>query len=77
MTKYRALTRLSLRKRPDPKCEDWLVWQEGEVFEPPPHMNIEMALAKGKIELAKLPRSGPTTADEMALEDVGSRVRER
>ena len=47
--KYRALTDLSLRKRPDPTCEEWHEWKAGEVFTPPPHMDVKKALARGII----------------------------
>lgn len=35
--------------RSDPKYEEWFVWQAGEVFTPPAHMNVEKALARGVI----------------------------
>ena len=62
---YRALTDLSLRKRPDPKCEDWHEWVKGEVFEPPPHMNIERCLERGIIEPVK---GGRATAPAPVVE---------
>ena len=49
---YRALTDLSLRKRPDQRCQDWHEWAEGDVFTPPAHMNIERCLERGIIEPA-------------------------
>ena len=48
--KYRALTDLSLRAKPDVKCEDWLLWKAGEVFTPPAHMKIAKCLERGIIE---------------------------
>ena len=53
--KYRALVDMSLRKSPDPKApeyEDWFDWPAGTVFEPPEHMNVERALARGICEKA-------------------------
>ena len=55
MAEYRALTRLSLWKtagqRPDPFDDpaQWLVWEEGEVFTPPAHFEVETAFARGII----------------------------
>ena len=49
----RALTKLSLWKNPKraPKGpEDWHVWQKGDVFEPPPHMMVELTLKRGIAE---------------------------
>jgi len=51
--KYRALTALSLRARPDVTCEDWLEWKQGEVFTPPAHFRIDKALERGIIEEVK------------------------
>lgn len=48
--RYRALTDLSLRARPDRRCTDWLEWSEGDVFTPPSHMNVERCLERGIIE---------------------------
>ena len=48
--RYRALTRLSLRKRPDRTCNDWHVWPAGTVFTPPPYMNVARGLERGIIE---------------------------
>jgi len=48
--RYRALTRMSLRKRPDPTCENWHEWEVGEVFVPPKHMQVDLALARGIVE---------------------------
>jgi len=50
VVRYRALTDLSLRRRPDRTCNDWHEWPEGAVFTPPPHMNVERALERGIIE---------------------------
>lgn len=47
---YRALTDLALRARPDETCEEWLEWKAGEVFTPPPHMKIDLALKRGIVE---------------------------
>ena len=64
---YRALTDLSLRKRPDPKCEDWHEWPAGTVFEPPKHMDIPRCLERGIIE----PVDGvPPTATAVEPEEV-------
>ena len=48
--RYRALVDMSLRRRPDPKCEDWHDWEAGEVFVPPEHMRVDLALARGIME---------------------------
>ena len=47
---------LSLRQSPDrssPLFEEWFVWQDREVFTPPPHMKVELALQRGIIELVE------------------------
>lgn len=56
-TKYRALTDLALRARPDPTCEEWLHWRTGEVFEPPPHMDMVRCLERGIVEEIAPPRT--------------------
>ena len=51
--KYRALTNLALRKsanKSSPLYEQWFDWPEGAVFEAPPHLNVKLAVEKGKIE---------------------------
>mgnify|MGYP001582528768 CR=1 FL=1 len=54
--RYRALTNLSLWKvpdvRPDPFDDpaQWLDWKAGDVFTPPPHMNIARCLERGVVE---------------------------
>ncbi len=51
--KLRALTKLSLRKSPKQGTklyEEWHVWEKGTVFEPPPHMMVELALKRGIAE---------------------------
>lgn len=63
MAKFRALKDLSLRAKPDPLCDEWLHWKEGDVFEPPAHMNVKRALASGKIEELTTP---PTMAEKQA-----------
>lgn len=55
--KYRALTDLSLRARPSPDCGEWLEWKAGEVFEPPPHMNVARCLERGIVEEVTAPRT--------------------
>lgn len=53
--KYRAMLNLSLRKSADPDSPLWYEWYEwptGTVFEAPPNLNIAVALASGKIEVA-------------------------
>lgn len=43
---------LGLRKSPDktsPLYEEWFDWPDGQVFTPPPHMNVERALERGII----------------------------
>lgn len=49
----RALSDMSLRKRPDRRCNDWHNWKKGTVFTPPPHMDVERAIARGIAEPAK------------------------
>lgn len=52
----RALTDLSLRKSADPKSplyEQWHEWKAGEVFTPPAHMRVDLALARGIAEEVK------------------------
>ena len=52
-TQYRALFDLALRKSPDPESplyQEFFTWKQGEVFTPPAHMKVEVALASGKIE---------------------------
>lgn len=47
---------LGLRQSPDPASplyEEWFSWADGEVFTPPPHMNIEKALKRGIVEEVK------------------------
>jgi len=49
----RALAKLSLRQSPDPKSplfDEWHVWQEGEVFTPPAHMKVDLAIERGIAE---------------------------
>ena len=44
---------LGLRKSPDrasPLFEEFFEWQDGEVFEPPAHMKVDLALQRGIIE---------------------------
>ena len=51
--KLRALTRLSLRKSPKQGSkgwDEWHVWEKGIVFEPPPHMKVDLALRRGIVE---------------------------
>ena len=51
--KLRALTRLSLRKSSKQGTrlyEEWYVWERGTVFEPPPHMMVELAIKRGIAE---------------------------
>lgn len=41
---------ISLRSSPDPKSplyEVWLEWADGQVFTPPEHMKIDLALKRG------------------------------
>lgn len=50
---YRALRDLALRRSPDavsPHFQEFYEWPAGTVFDPPPHLNIAVALASGKIE---------------------------
>ena len=50
--KLRALTDLSLRQSANPReaaYQEWYEWKAGEEFEPPPHLDIERALARGII----------------------------
>lgn len=45
----RAKVDLSLRKSPDPNSplyEEWFNWKAGEVFTPPAHMKVDMALQR-------------------------------
>lgn len=44
---------ISLRQSPDPKSplyEMWFNWRDGEVFTPPPHMNVALAVQRGIIQ---------------------------
>ncbi len=59
--KLRALTRLSLwknPKRPSKGPDDWHVWEAGVVFEPPPHMKVDLAIARGIAEPVRGAASG-------------------
>lgn len=49
-TKLRALVDMSLRKRPDPKCNEWFTWPAGAVFEPPAHLDVRRAVERGIAE---------------------------
>lgn len=49
-TNLRALTDLALRAKPDRECDDWLHWKAGEVFTPPKHFRVDLALARGIVE---------------------------
>jgi hypothetical protein len=40
--KLRAIGTVSLRAG-----DEWLRWKDGEVFEPPDHMDVKRALARG------------------------------
>lgn len=47
---------LSLRKSPDknsPLYLEWYSWGDGQVFEPPEHMNVDRALQRGIVEEVK------------------------
>ncbi len=51
--KLRALTIMSLRKSPKlgtKLYEEWHIWEKGDVFEPPPHMKVALALQRGIAE---------------------------
>lgn len=66
MPKYRALVNMSLRRSPDSASslyEEWHDWQAGEVFEPPPHMNVERALARGIMEVMLEKKEGKGRPD--------------
>ena len=48
--KLQAVVELSLRKSPDklsPLYDEWFNWPAGTVFEPPAHMKVDLALARG------------------------------
>lgn len=52
----RAIVDLSLRMSSDPSStlyEMWHEWPAGTVFEPPAHMNVELALQRGIAEEVK------------------------
>lgn len=52
MAKYKALVDMSLRKSPNkdsPLYEEWHHWKTGQIFTPPPHMDVKRALARGVI----------------------------
>jgi hypothetical protein len=54
--KLRALTRMSLRKSPDPRAplyDEWHIWEAGTEFDPPKHMNVKQALERGIAEEVK------------------------
>lgn len=49
MKRFKALTRMSLRKSPDkssPLWKEWHVWEAGETFAAPLHLDIKRALAR-------------------------------
>lgn len=51
--RLRALTDLALRRSPTPgtpEYEQWHEWPAGTVFDPPPHMRVDLALARGIAE---------------------------
>ncbi len=53
--KYKALVDMSLRQSPDPAdplYQEWIVWKAGEIFEPPPHMDLKRCFERGIIEAA-------------------------
>ncbi len=53
--KYKALVDMSLRQSADPKSplyQEWIDWKAGEVFEPPPHMDLARCFERGIIEVA-------------------------
>ena len=44
---------ISLRQSPDPASplfDEWATWQDGEVFTPPAHMKVDLALKRGIVE---------------------------
>ena len=44
---------MSLRQSPEPgtpQYTHWHQWRAGEVFTPPPHMDVAKALARGIVE---------------------------
>jgi len=52
----KALTRLSLRQSADKRSKDydkWFVWEKGNVFDPPKHLNVQRALARGIAQYAR------------------------
>lgn len=54
--KLKAMVDMSLRKSSDPASSlygEWYEWQVGEIFEPPPHMDVARALARGIAEEVK------------------------
>ena len=54
--KYRAVVDMSLRQSADPadpKYNAWFEWPAGAVFEAPPNLNVERALARGIMEPAE------------------------
>lgn len=52
--RLRALVDMGLRKSPDlasPLYGEWWDWPANTVFEPPPHLDVARALARGIVRL--------------------------
>lgn len=59
--KLRALVDLDLRKsakKSDPLYEEWFHWPAGQVFEPPAHMKVDLALSRGIVEEVEVKADG-------------------
>lgn len=57
--RLRALVDMSLRRSKDttsPLYEEWIDWKAGDVFEPPPHMNVSRCLERGIVEEVEMQR---------------------
>lgn len=50
--RYRVVGGISTRERPDPTCNDWLEWQDGDVVDAsefPPHVDVAALIASGHL----------------------------
>lgn len=51
MPRYRAVRRVSTRRRPDPTCEEWITYEPGDaIVKHPKHLPLAELLADGAIK---------------------------